>query len=229
VLFRSLDEPRYRGTFAARGIQADSLLGRFTPLRGYLQGALDFGGDYAGAGTDPAAFRRSLTLDADAAMTQGRLVTSGAIQAGLNSLATRLGRTFGKEEKLQDLAGMVKISGEKVILDGLKSQIPGLGALTLSGGYGFGGDLDLRGDLLLTPENSRKLLGAGGLGDGLAGLLGGKSGSSSNRRFTLPIRITGTWSRPDFAVDTAALAQQAKTDLSQEARQRLEELLKGSK
>lgn len=226
VDLRSLDQPRYRGTFAARGIQADSLLGRFTPLRGYLQGALDFGGDYAGVGTDPAAFRRSLTLDASAAMTQGRLVTTGVIQVGLNSLAGRLGRTFDKEEKLKDLAGMVKISGEKVILDGLTGEIPGLGALTLSGGYGFGGNLDLRGDLLLTPENSRKLMGAGGFAGGLAGLLKGKSAGTGDRRFTLPIRIGGTWSRPEFAVDTAALAEQAKTDLSQEARRQLEGLLK---
>ncbi len=222
--------PGYRGSFAARGIQADSLLSRFTPLRGHVFGDLDFGGDFSARGKDPGTFRRSLSLDAVSVLTQGRLMTSGTVQQGLNVLAVKLGRTFDREEKLKDLAGAVKVAGERVLFEKMSFTIPGLGALTLGGGYGFAGDLDFTGDLLLTEENTRKLLGGGASG-GIGGVLGGLLGGTQDQTpqpLRLPLRITGSWSKPDVAVDFAAMGRTAGQDVADELRKKLEGIFSGS-
>lgn len=204
---KDMKNPVYGGRFAATAIQADSLMSRFTPLRGHVQGALDFSGTYTAAGKDPVAFRRSLTLDSRGALSQGRLVTSGVIRQGLTALASKLGRPFDGEERLKELAGTVKVDGERVIFDGFTSQVTGLGALSLAGSYGFTGDLDFRGDLLLTEEHSRKLLAApsGALGGVLGNLLGRPGQPTS--RLSLPVRIGGAFTRPDVAVDFSAVAK----------------------
>lgn len=214
--------PRYRGAFTATAIQADSLLTRFTPLKGHVLGSLDFGGTYTAAGLDPAAFRRSLAMDARSTLSQGRLVTSGAVQQGLNTLAERLGRSFDREEKLRDLTGAVKVAGERVILDGMQGELPGLGALSLDGSYGLAGGLELRGKLLLTEENSRKLLApaAGGLPGALGNLLGRKD--QPVQRLELPIGIGGTFGQPDIRVDFSALAQSAGQDVVNDLKGKLE-------
>ncbi|MBU1072463.1 hypothetical protein KKG45_04375, partial [bacterium] len=226
VDLQDMKTPGYRGSFAARGVQADSLLSRFTPLKGHVFGALDFSGSYAAAGKDPAAFRRSLTLDARSAMTQGRLVTSGVIQQGLNTLAVKLGRTFDKEEKLKDMAGTVKVAGERVHFDRFTSEMPGLGALTIGGSYGFAGDLDFRGDLLLTEENSRKLLRSttGGLPGALGNILGKKD--QAVPRLRLPVKIGGAFTRPDVALDFSALAETAGQEVVDELKGKLEGLFR---
>ncbi|MGD9548658.1 MAG: AsmA family protein [Candidatus Krumholzibacteriia bacterium] len=221
--------PGYRGSFAATGIQADSLLSRFTPLQGRVFGDLDFGGDFTARGKDPDTFRRSLTLDAVSVLTQGRLMTSGAVQQGLNVLAVKLGRTFDREEKLKDLAGAVKVADQQVLLEEMSFTIPGLGALTLGGGYGFAGDLDFTGDLLLTEENTRKLLGdrtGGGIGGALGGLLGG-SRDQPPQPLRLPMKIRGTWTKPDVAVDFAAMGRTAGQDVADELKKTLEGLVGG--
>ncbi|MBU2500260.1 AsmA family protein [bacterium] len=222
--------PGYRGSFAATGIQADSLLSRFTPLQGHVFGDLDFGGDFTARGKDPDTFRRSLTLDAVSVLTQGRLMTSGTVQQGLNVLAVKLGRTFDREEKLKDLAGAVKVADQQVLLEEMSFTIPGLGALTLGGGYGFAGDLDFIGDLLLTEENTRKLLGggdSGGIGGALGGLLGG-SRDQPPQPLRLPLKIRGTWTKPDVAVDFAAMGRTAGQDVADELKKKLEGFLSGN-
>ena len=227
VDLNSMTTPGYKGSFAAQGIQADSLLSRFTPLKNHVFGGLDFGGTYTAAGKDPAAFRRSLSLDAQSAMTQGRLVTSGVIQQGLNTLARKLGRTFDQEEKLKDLAGPVKVSGERVILERFTSELPGLGTLSIGGSYGFTGDLDFRGELLLTEENSRKLLGSAG--SGLTGAIGnilGKKEPATVPRLKLPVKIGGAFTKPEVALDFSAMAKARGQEAADELKGKLEGMFK---
>lgn len=227
VDLNSMTTPGYKGSFAAQGIQADSLLSRFTPLKNHVFGALDFGGTYTAAGKDPATFRRSLSLDAQSAMTQGRLVTSGVIQQGLNTLALKLGRTFDSEEMLKDLAGPVKVSGERVILERFTSELPGLGALSIGGSYGFTGDLDFRGELLLTEENSRKLLGPAG--SGLTGAIGnilGKKEPATVPRLKLPVVIGGAFTKPEVALDFSAMARARGQETVDELKGKLEGIFK---
>ena len=221
VDLKDMKTPGYRGNFAAVGIQADSLLTRFTPLHGHLFGMLDFTGTFSAAGKDPAAFRKSLTLDATSGLTQGRLKTDGVVQQGLRTLAASMGRTAQPEEQLRDLAGVVKVAGERVLLERFASEIPGLGSLTLGGGYGFAGDLDFQGSLLLTQENSSKLLGGTG---GLAGTLGNLLGKKDQpvQRLPLPVKIGGTWTKPDVVIDFAALTKSAGEDITRELKGKLE-------
>ena len=220
---KDMNTPGYRGSYAARGIQADSLLSNFTPLKSHVFGALDFSGTYAATGKDPVTFRRSLSLDAQSAMSQGRLVTSGVIQQGMSTLAARLGRTFDKEEKLKDMSGPVKVAGERVLFDRLTCEIPGLGVLNLGGSYGFTGDLDFRGDLLLSEENSCKLLGSTSnrLTDALGSLLG-KKDQPATPRLSLPLKIGGAFTRPDVALDFSALARASGQEVVDELRGTLE-------
>jgi uncharacterized protein involved in outer membrane biogenesis len=227
VDLKNMNTPGYRGKFAARGIQADSLLTRFTPLKGHIQGALDFSGTFTAAGKDPAVVRRSLALDAQSAMTQGRLVTSGVIQQGMNTLATKLGRTFDKEEKLKDVAASVKVAGERLILDRFSSEVPGLGTLSIGGSYGFTGDLDFRGDLLLTEENSRKLLGSssGGLTSAI-GKFFGKEDQDAVPRLSLPVKIGGAFTRPQVALDFSGVASSAGQEVVDELKGELEGLFR---
>lgn len=205
--------PKYRGAFAASGIQADSLLTRFTPLRGLVIGDLDFRGDFSAAGLDPAAFRKSLAMAATARLAQGRLVTTGKVRQALTALSERLDRGFDGEESLRNLAGNVRIADEKVLFDDLACAMPGLGDLKLSGGYGLAGGLELQGSLLLTEENSRKLLGAAR--GGLAGAVGGLLGRNEQpvRRLELPVGIGGTFAAPDLRLDVTALARTAGQDV----------------
>ncbi len=227
VDLNDMSVPGYSGSFAATGIQADSLLSRFTPLKNHLYGALDFRGTYAASGKEAAAFRRSLTLDASSAMTQGRLVTTGVIQQGISTLAKQVGHTFEKEEKLKDLAGSVKVSAERVMLDRFASEIPGLGQLTLEGSYGFNGDLDFKGDLLLTEENSRKLLGGGE--SGLTGALGsllGKKDPETVARLRLPMTIGGAFTRPEVGLDFSAVGKESGQEIVNELKGKLGGLFK---
>ena len=120
---------------------------------------------------------------------------------------------------------LVKIAGERVLLERITGEIPGLGSLTLGGGYGFAGDLDFQGDLLLDRENSAKLLGSFG---GLTGTLGNLLGREEQpiQRLALPVKIRGTWSKPDVVIDFAALTRDAGEDLTDELKGRLEGLFK---
>lgn len=222
VDLNDMKAPGYRGRFAAGGVQADSVLTRFTPLKGHVFGALDFSGAYTASGKDPAAFRRSLTLDARSAITQARLVTSGVFQRGMSVLAAKLGRSFQAEQGLVDVSGTVKVAGERVIFDRFTSGIKDLGDLNFGGSYGFAGDLDFQGDLLLTEENSRKLLEAPGgrLTGVLDGLLG--RGQRPVPRLGLPVKIGGAFTRPDVALDFSALGRTAGQQIADDLKGKLE-------
>lgn len=222
VDLRDMAAPKYKGTFAAKAVQADSLLTHFTPLKGLVFGDLDFQGDLSAAGLDPADFRKSLALSASSRLSQGRLVTTGTVRQGLTALSDKLGRGFSGEESLRNLAGHVRVAGEKVLFDDLACALPGLGDLTLTGGYALTGGLDLDGTLLLTPEHSRKLLG-GGVGGALGGLLGG---GGSDQRLALPVSLGGTFSSPEVGLDLSAVAETAGQNAVDELKGKLGGLLR---
>lgn len=221
-----MNDPGYRGAFAATAVRADSLLSRFTPIKGHVFGALDFAGEYSARGLDPAVFKRTLAMDARGAVTQGRLVTTGVVRRGLTTLSGRLGRPFNGEERLQNLAGTVRTAGERVIFDGLTAEIPDLGALSLAGSYGFAGDLDFHGELLLTEAHSSRLLSAGGSGllDRLRGALGRPERVTP--RLKLPVRIGGAFTRPEASVDFGALGRSAGQEVADGLRDQLEGLFR---
>jgi hypothetical protein len=160
-------------------------------------------------------------------MHEGKVVTSGFAYQSLSTLAGKLGQNLNQEQGLRDLATAVKVENGRVKLDRFKSRLGDLGDLVLDGSYGFTGDLDYTGTLLLTEKQSRALLTRGGLTGQLAEALVTESGG----RLSLPLTLAGTMAKPRLQVDYARLTQmitdQAKDNLQEQLKGELEGKLKG--
>ena len=219
---QNLARPTYAGSFQATQIEADDFLSRFTPFGGLFFGKFDLQGEFGAAGREAATVRNTLTMDGQAKMRDGKVVTSGFAFTALSNLAGKLGQDLSKEQGLRDLATLIKVQDGKVSLDQITTRLGQLGDLSLAGHYSFAGGIHYQGTLLLTPEQSQKLLSGGGLLGGLAGLLG----SDKDERVALPLTLDGTLAKPQFKVDYAALAARAGQNLSQEAENKLKDLFK---
>lgn len=214
-----LDEPVYAGSYRAEHIEADDFLSRFTRFAGVVFGKFDLEGTYAATGRDADRLRSSITMDSLARMREGRVVTSGVVHRGLDELAGRFGGHLEPEQALRELATAIRVQDGRLILDDLRTSLGELGDLELGGAYGFDGELDYTGSLLLSDRHSRELLGGG-----LAGEVGRLLGGDDPERVTLPLRVDGTFAQPRFGLDYSVLGRRAAEGLADEAKEKLKGL-----
>ncbi len=219
-----MSRPRYVGEFDANRIEANDFMTRFTPFGGHLFGKFNFSGDYDAAGWDPDVFLQSLSVDGNAAMREGQVVTSGVVYQSINSLAQKIGEEFDKEQALRDVATKVKVEDGRVRVDDITADLGSLGMVTFSGSYGFDEAIEYSGTIRLNEETSAKLAGSSGLLKGVTELFG--KGGAGGTTLELPIVIGGTLTKPTFTINYDALAEQGKENLVEDAADKLKNLFK---
>jgi hypothetical protein len=216
------DNPKYTGKFAASQIEADDFVRRFAKVGGFLYGKFDLKGDYNAAGWEPNQFLNSLTLSSLGAIQSGKLVTSGVVYDLLKSIGDKLGQPFEKEQPLKGLTSNISVKDGKVVVDGLRTNLLNIGDLKLGGYYGFNNQIGYDGTIELTKELTAKLTSKGGILGGLAGLMTDKS----TERLLVPLKVTGTWDKPNAEIDFDALTKGATRNAKKGVGGLLENLIK---
>ncbi|MBI5267917.1 MAG: hypothetical protein HY851_11865 [candidate division Zixibacteria bacterium] len=140
----------------------------------------------------------------------------------LNSISQKLGQPLDKEQPLRGLTSNVMVKDGKVIVDALKTSLPNIGDLKLGGYYGFDNSIGYDGTIELTKELTAKLTSQGGLLGGLAGMLTNKQTS----RLLIPLKVTGTITKPNAEIDFNALTKGATQNVKQKTGGLLENLIK---
>lgn len=226
---KDLNTPAYAGTYQAQGIEVDQFLARFVDLRGVVFGAVGMQGSFSARGRDPETIQRGLTLDSEAGLSQGKVITSGNTYTALNKLAGQLGQTLDQEQALRDLATSIHVKDGKVGIKDLKTRLGQLGDVTFGGTYAFTGELDYRGQILLTEAATTRLFSTGVLAE-----LGKLLGSQKPQRLALPLTVGGVRTDPQVQFDLARVTadlqdrvvKEQGNKLENEAKNKLNDLLK---
>ncbi len=224
-----LNDPSYTGSYQAQQVEVDHFVTRFAGLAGVVFGGCNMSGSFAARGLDPEAIRNSLTLNSDADIKEGKVVTSGDTYQTLNTLASQAGQTLDHEQALRDLATHITVENGRVGLNALTTRLGQFGDVTFDGYYGFNGDLSYNGTVLLTAQQTDELFRHGVLGE-LAKLLG----AERPERLSLPLSVGGTRDDPKVKLDLSAVtddlqkraAREQGRKLEEEAKNKLGDLLK---
>lgn len=211
VDLNDLNDPGYRGDFEAVDIEANNFVNRFTALSQVVYGKAGLQGSFSARGRDPERVKSTLTMDSLAALTSGKVVTGDFVASSLGSLAAQVGQTFDQEQALKDLTTLVKVENGRVGLDQLKTRLGSFGDLTLSGSYGFTGDLEYKGAILLTKDQTARLYASGGLTGSVANLFGNQA-----ERLSLPLSVAGTVTHPKMELDFTELTNNLRSQLEDE-------------
>lgn len=189
---RDTRRPVYDVHTTVAGVQADSLLTAWTPVRGLVAGTLETKLELAGEGQAPEDMKRTLTLIALASVTQGRLGPGPALDAVAR---------FVKVPRLRqlDFARLelpVRIEHGRVVTDPVVLN-GAAGEWRLAGAVGFDGTLDYAVSATLPPAavaalEAKSALAAGALTD-------------AQGRLLLDLRVTGSAKSPQVAWDTRAM------------------------
>jgi hypothetical protein len=110
----------------------------------------------------------------------------------------------------------------KVFLDKLKAELGKIGEVSIDGYYGFNGNLDYSGTILLSESMSKDVASKLGLGSSIANLLT----SGSTPRFAVPVKIGGTVDNPSFEIDKETLQKNIADKLKGDAGNLLKGLFK---
>jgi len=217
--------PRYSGQFEASNIEADDFISHFSTLGGHFFGKMNLDGTFAATGWDPDSIPYSLNMNSTFTMANGKVVTTGAVHQAINTVAKLFGKEVAAEQALKNLTTFIKVEDGKVMVDRLRTSLGNLGDLSLNGFYAFDGTVQYQGTILLSQEWSQKNLSGGGLLGGLAGLLTDKNDS----RVRLPISLLGTLDDPRLEVDYGALKKGLGDNLSDQAGNLLNDLIRKNK
>ena len=155
-------------------------------------------------------------------------MTGEFVASALGSLADKVGQKLDKEQTLKDLTTLIKVENGRVGLDQFKTKLGSFGDLSLGGSYSFTGDLDYRGSILLSKDQTARLYASGGLAGSVARMFGDNS-----ERLSLPLTVGGTLTSPQMGLDYTELTNnlksqitdQVKDDLKDEVSNKLKELL----
>jgi len=188
-------------------VQANDMLGAWTPAKGLLSGTLSTNLDFSGAGQTPDDLKHSLTLVGLAALSQGQLGPGPSLEA----IAQYVKIPQLRQVKFRDLKLPMRIEQGRLITDPVKLTGTSAGDWTMSGAVGFDGTLDYAVSVTLPKDvaaviDSRSALAAGALSD-------------DQGRMLLDLRVTGPARAPHIAWDTQAM----RTRLAGRASQALAE------
>lgn len=217
-----LNDPGFRGDFKASEIEADNFLTRFTTLSRAIYGKAGLSGSFSAQGRDPERIKSTLTMDSVAALTSGKVMTGDFMKSTLGDLAAKAGQSFDKEQALKDLSTLIKVENGRVALDQFKTKLGNWGDLSLGGSYAFSGDLEYKGGLLLSKEQTAALYASGGLVGNVANLLGNKA-----ERLNLPLSVGGTMTSPKMDIDYTELSDNLKSQLEGDLKDEVGNALKG--
>ncbi len=201
----------YSSDLKIQGVQANPLVSAFMPeSANSVQGGLDLSASIKGQGTTMAGIRRHLSGQGDFLFKDGQL-SGTALAKGLSDF---LAVPELRDLNVKESRGSFTIQNGKVIL---QSSFTGKDArLNPNGSLGLDGSLDLSLDLRLSPDLTKKVDGKGGVTKFL---------SDSEGWGRVPLRLSGTVSKPKFSLDTSAAKEQVKEKAQQELQKQLEKKL----
>lgn len=185
-------KPVYEIKTKVSNVSADALLSAWTPAKDLLKGTLSTDLTFAGAGSEPADLKRTLTLMGLASLTNGQLGPGPSLQA----IADLVKVPQLKESKFKDLKLPMRIENGRLITDDVTMAGPS-GDWKMSGAVGFDGSLDYAVSVTLPPEvaaalNAKSALAAGALSD-------------DQGRVLLDLHVGGTAKAPKVAWNTQAM------------------------
>ncbi|SNB45677.1 AsmA family protein [Geobacter sp. DSM 9736] len=201
----------YSSSLKLQEIQANPLVSAFAPkAAGTVYGALSLNAALGGKGTQPNSLKKNLSGNGDFTISNGKLTGAGLVQA----LATFINVEQLRVLQFTKFAGTYRIANEKVFLD---SGISGRDAqITPKGSAGFDKSLDMSLMTRLSPELTGRIAKGG-----VTRFITDDKGWG-----TLPLKVTGTFSSPNFRLDSAAVREQFKLKTRETLQKTIEERLK---
>lgn len=221
VDLNELNDPIYSGSYQATDIQVNDFVTRFAGLAGVVFGGCNMGGSFQTHGLSPEIIRNSLTMNSDAVIREGKVITTGKVYQAMNQLSSARGQTLPTEQALRDLATHINVENGRVGLDKLTTRIGRFGDLTVEGYYGFNGDLDYSGTILLTKAETDSLFSIGAMKE-LAKLLG----TQRPERLALPLSVGGTRTDPKVKLDLGSVTSDLQQRVVKEQGAKLEDQAK---
>ncbi len=211
----SKPQPPHQGDFSLKGIAIEPLLAALFPKgQGVLTGTLQAYMTSQGKGFQWEVLRKNLTASGDYTLENGRFMDFTPV----NALATLLNLDELKKLTFQEMGGNFRINKGKILL---KSSMKGDDVKARSQGQvGLDGSLNLPIMLQLSPKLSEKLRSR----VKFARYLETKEGWT-----IVPLKLTGTLSRPLPILDTSSVKEGLEKSLKDEASKGLEKLLSGQK
>lgn len=205
--------PKYSGEFQATQVEADDFVQRFTPFSGFLFGKLDMKGTYGAVGWEPEDFLKSLSMNGQGTVKEGKLVTSGFAHTAISGFASLFGGSIAAEQSLKNFVSNIIVEDGRVKIEKLKTSLGGLGDLEIGGSYGFNGGLAYNGSVLLSKDMTSKILNSNKLFGSIAGALT----NDGTQRMALPLSIEGTIEKPVLKLDAEDMVKQASGSLLKNA------------
>jgi len=192
-------------------IQADPMLSALAPkMSGTVFGLLNLSVDMQGRGTGLEDLKQNLSGSGALKIADGKITGAGLV-AGLAEF-------FDLEElrvlRFSQAAGKLAVKDGRVQVDG--SLMGNDVRLTPTGSVGLDGSLDLGLPVRLSPELTSRLDSRNRFSRFL---------SDSRGWGELPLKLTGTWKAPRFALDTEALGSTVRRGVQQQLQKTLQEKL----
>lgn len=197
----------YQTKTTLQGLQADPLVSALLPAAaGTLFGQLDLNLDLNGQGTLSDSLRQNLSGNGSIKLADGRLSGNQLTR----DLAAFLQLDELRELVFRQVDGRIQLDRGRVKIDSVfdSSRL----RMKPQGQVGLDGSLDLTLGASLAPELMQKLDRKGSF----SRLLTGADGWGQ-----LPLKLSGSYSAPRFALDSRALGQQAGQQLQQQLLQKL--------
>ena len=218
------NRPRYTGEVQMKQIEADDFARRFQPkLAGHVFGKADFSGSFDCIGWDPDELIKSLTMNGSLSVRDGRLVTSGGLNKGLNALAGMFGTSIDENQPLKGFVTPIKVENGRLSTDNLTGKL-GFADFTLKGSLGLlDNSLDYGGNLLLTKEFTDKITSGGSAFAKLAALAVDKN----TGRLPVPLSITGPTDNPVVKIDQDAITKMATQNAGEDVKKKVGDFLNG--
>ncbi len=212
--------PKYTGQYTATNIEANDFLTRFSKFGGVLFGKVNVNGTFSATGWEPEQFLKSLTMDGDGVMQEGRLTLGANMHQSLQTLGEKAGLNVDKEQLLRTLRSKIKVEDGKVKAEKLTTAISGMGDAEIEGYYTFDNKISFNGAIVLTKELSQNYAARNGL-------IGGLLLDSKTQRLRIPLVIGGSIEKPEIKIDFAALTSKVKESIKEDTKKAIEEGTKG--
>ncbi len=213
----SKEAPAYEGDLEVEGLQIGQALDTFFSPKGMLTGKARMGLKIRGRGKEWEAMAPALRGNGTVEIRDGQIPKSRLTEKIMASIeAVRLGTPQSSVRRGNPLTafslleGRFKIANSVVQWDQLNLSAPDF-ELKTSGTTGLNKQIDLAGKVSLAQDVTNRI-SLGPIPEAVLLLEG---------RFTVPVKITGSFERPRVNVDAKAIGARAKDQLKQDIFDRL--------
>jgi len=201
----------YKAHIETSAMQADPMLTALAPkLAGTVFGLMDLNVDMQGRGTGSDDLKQNLSGNGALKIANGKITGAGLV----SGLADFLDLEELRVLRFSQVAGQLVVKNGRVQVDG---DLAGKDLrLAPTGSVGLDGSLDLGLPVRLSPDLTSRLDSRNKFSRFL---------TDSQGWGELPLKLTGTWNAPRFALDTEALAGSVRKGVQQQLQKTLQKKL----